>query len=115
MNRYQAKLSGWRVYRIDGSDYLVGVVFCGEMNIVRVSTAIVDFDRGSMTVKTAAGVSIKLIGEPRTSILEMACLYHISRFAAGSEYEDISGNYWPGYKDGIDDIDSGDVPFMGYY
>lgn len=105
MKKYQGRLSGWCVYRIDGADYLVGVVFCGEMNIVRVSTAIAEFNRESMTVKTASGVSIKLVGEPRKSVLDLACLYHISVFAAGSEYEDISGVYWPGYKDKDDNDD----------
>jgi hypothetical protein len=113
MKTHQGKLSGWRVYRIDGADYLVGVVFCGEMKIARVSTAITEFNRESMTVKTVSGVSIQMIGEPRKSILEMVCLYHISAFAAGSEHEDVSGNYWPGGID--DDIDPGDVPFMDYY
>jgi hypothetical protein len=115
--QYQSRLSGWRVYRIDGADYVVGVVFYGEMNIVRVSTAIVEFDRDSMTVKTASGVFIKLVGEPRKSILEMVCLYHISVFAAGSEYEDVSGDYWPGYKDKDErhDIDLSNGPFMDPY
>ncbi|OZB36286.1 MAG: hypothetical protein B7X44_06525 [Halothiobacillus sp. 15-55-196] len=115
--QYQSRLSGWRVYRIDGADYVVGVVFYGEMNIVRVSTAIAEFNRESMTVKTASGTFIKLVGEPRKSILELACLYHISKFAAGSEYEDVSGDYWPGYKDKdeSDDIDLSNGPFMDPY
>lgn len=113
--KYQGRMSGWSVYRIDEADYLVGVVSCGEINIVRVSTAIVEFSKELMTVKTAAGVFINLVGEPKKSILEMVCLYHISIFSNGSEYKDLTGSYWPEYKykEAVNDLSAG--PFMKYY
>ncbi|MDA3877005.1 MAG: hypothetical protein PF483_07940 [Halothiobacillus sp.] len=100
-----SKIQSWSVYHrvLEGTRHLVGYGCIEGFEVCRVSTALVEFNREAMTVKTRSGLMIELVGEPA---IDFVSFYTWCCFVDKTPYIDMTEQYWDGdFRRLTDDYD----------